>query len=101
MTSLVQVTDHAFKKGSLTNVVFGNPVLEWTFQSGGMILQNDGLVALEYSFNGRDVAGDVTPIDKWISLDILRQTKIWLRIAAGSPPSSTTLYRVRIWRGEG
>ena len=102
MSHTVTFTDNGFKKGTLNSTAFSKDQdFKWDFQSGAMILQNDGIRPIEYSFNGKDVAGDLTPADRWISLDIIRQTSIWLRLAPGAPPEATVPYRFRVWRGEG
>jgi hypothetical protein len=102
MSHTVTVTDNGFIRAAVSVQVFPkDPQFAWEFQSGGLIIQNDGLRTIEYSFNGKDVAGDVTPQDKWVALDVVRQTRIFIRIKPTVPGTPSCSYRVRVWRGEG
>jgi len=102
MSHTVTVTDNGFLRSTVNVQEFPQqPQFRWEFQSGGLIIQNDGLRTIEYSFNGKDVAGDVTPQDKWVALDVVRQTNIYIRVKPTLPGSPSVPYRVRVWRGEG
>lgn len=86
-----------FQKVTITTTEFAelaDVVLNFKYQSS-FTLANEGNVVVEYSFNGTDLAGDMTPgkASEALAFDNRRISKIWFRLA--SPGSS--IVRVEAW----
>lgn len=72
----------------------------WTFNSTGIALlveSNDSADVIQYSFNGENVHGDLTPglPSQGIVFDNRIASKIWFRRAN---PGGAVLIRVEAWR---
>lgn len=97
--TLTKVDDHAYLEDSLANQQFTRePTLDWSFQCGGILFQNDSTLTdvISYSWNGKDVAGTIRVTDVWKSFDTIRKTKVWLKTSGTDTP-----FRLTVWRGEG
>ena len=91
--------DHFYTEEGIDNTDFKkDPSYNWTFQSKGLILYNDSLQTIYFSFNGKDIDGSIKPSDKWLSLDKKTETKIWLKTSKAIPMKSAM--RIMVWRGE-
>jgi len=92
-----------FEKTYISSTSFNiNSPISWTFTSVGIALvveSNDSTDVVEYSFNGVDVHGDMTPLTptEAIIFDNRAHGKIWFR---RSTPGDPVLVRVEAWRYE-
>lgn len=84
----VTVTSDEFSE--LADVVFN-----FKYQNS-FTLSNEGSTAVEYSFNGNDVAGDMTPgkASEALSFDNRKVSKIWFRLVT---PGGSNVVRVEAW----
>ena len=61
----------------------------------GIHIINRGAVALEFSFNGSDIDGRITPTDGAETRDSIDESKIFLR-----GDGATCDYQIEAWRGK-
>lgn len=90
-----------FTKIYVSNTEF-ELLANWNFNSVGLALMvesNDSTDVIEYSFDGENVHGDMTPKmpSEAIVFDNRAQSKAWFRRAA---PGAPVLVRVEAWRYE-
>ena len=91
-----------FSKISVSSTNFANHVVSWNFNSTGialMVQSNVTTDAIEYSFNGTDVHGDMVPNfpSAAIIFDNRHHNRIYFRRASNGDP---VLVRVEAWRSE-
>lgn len=91
--------DHFFKEDKIDNTEYPKQAsYTWDFQSKAIIIFNDSLQTIEFSFNGVETAGKIYPSDKWISLDKKTETSIWIKTSKAVINKSAI--RIMAWRGE-
>lgn len=91
-----------FSKPSVATTNFGDCCISWNFNSTGialMVQSNQTSDAIEYSFNGTDVHGDMVPNfpSAAIVFDERYQNRIYFRRATAGVP---VLVRVEAWRND-
>lgn len=89
-------TDPYFSRGDIVSTEFGQtPTEEWDYQSAGMIIWNDSRQEIQWSFNGKDIAGVLLKTERFIALDKFSQSKIWIKKTTAAPAK----YRIMAWKG--
>jgi hypothetical protein len=85
--NVISVTETSFPATAQVN---------FTFSTQGICLLNRSLVAVQYSFDGSTVHGDLNPDDasSGIFFDNRYESRIWFRVASG-----TATVRVEGWGG--
>jgi hypothetical protein len=104
MTTLTRRKDsNFFHKLHVSTTSFDTPQMcQWNFISIGialMVESNDRDDVIQYSFDGKTVHGDLTPLlpSEGIVFDNRFQSKVWFRRAT---PGDPVLVRVEAWRNE-
>lgn len=98
MIKHTQRAHNFFKKLYVTTTNFEDTVVVWDFISTGLMLLNLGAVAIEYSFDGTNVCGDMEPdkSSEGLVFDNRKEDKIYFRLSEVGPSS---IVRVEAWGG--
>jgi hypothetical protein len=85
-----------FTNATVSTTNFADCKLSWTFISAGMLILNESQVIVQYSFNGTDVHGDLSPqYFIGVSFDNRFESNIYFRLA--NPGSAAV--RFETWEG--
>ena len=89
-----------FQKMNITSTNFAAHMVSWDFTSAGialMVESNNAADVVEYSFDGTNVHGDMTPLmpSEGIIFDNRSESKIWFRRKTAG---AAVLIRVEAWR---
>lgn len=91
-----------FGKADVTTTSFGDCVITWGFNSHGFSLMVESyniMDAVEYSFDGQTVHGDLTPTlpSSAVVFDNRVQNTIWFRLKSIGDP---VVVRIEAWRND-
>lgn len=90
-----------FAKVEVSSTSFNNAQrVKWDFNSIGLALlveSNDSTDVVQYSFDGKDVHGDMTPLlpSEGIIFDNRFENNVWFRRAS---PGDPVTVRIEAWR---
>lgn len=71
---------HYYLNSDISSNIFSqDATVEFGFDSNVIMIINDSLHILQFSFNGRDLHGEIFLIDKFISMDNIHESKVWFK----------------------